>query len=65
MHYPSVLAGLVASRGLPPEPVASRKLVSQLSVVGVAYATWSSFPVVVGSVVSSAIGRPVASHRVV
>jgi hypothetical protein len=38
------------------EAVASRKLVSQLSAVGVAYATWSSFPVVgVGLVVNSAI----------
>jgi hypothetical protein len=37
-------------------PVASRKLVSQLSVVGVPYATWSSFPVVgIGLVVSSVI----------
>jgi uncharacterized protein YndB with AHSA1/START domain len=35
--------------------VASRKLVSQLSVVGVAYATCSSFPVVGSVAVSSAI----------
>jgi hypothetical protein len=30
MHYPSVLAGLVASRGLPPEPVATRALLHLL-----------------------------------
>jgi hypothetical protein len=30
MHYPSVLAGLVASRGLPPEPVATTALLHLL-----------------------------------
>jgi hypothetical protein len=30
MHYPSVLAGLVASRGLPPEPVATKALLHLL-----------------------------------
>jgi hypothetical protein len=47
---------VVPPRDCRPAMVASRKLVSQLSVVGVPYATWSSFPVVgVGLVVSSAI----------
>jgi hypothetical protein len=36
-------------------PVASRKLVSQLSAVGAPYATCSSFPVVGSVAVSSAI----------